>query len=91
MNKGSKSKALGIFGSLIVLIGTVAGFYWLWNSAQPVTVTNTEVDQKYQKIEISGLKTDAESLIANKQNAGNLPVLAPTADQIGRDNPFAGI
>ncbi len=89
MKKSIDTNALKIIGSVIVLIATLSGFWWLWSSAQPAAVTNTVIDQKYQKIEIAGLKTAAETLIADKQNAGSLPVTAPAADQIGRDNPFA--
>lgn len=91
MPQNNRSKTFGILGSVILLIGTLAGFFWLWNSAQPEIVTNSSIDQKYQKVEIAGLVSDAETLIANKQNAGGLPVLTPTADKMGRDNPFAGL
>lgn len=90
MNKSIDTKTLGVIGSSLVLILTLAAFFWLWSSARPAAVVDTAVDQKYQRIEIDGLKADAEALIANKQNAGSLPVQTPTADKMGRDNPFSG-
>ncbi|HLC44072.1 MAG TPA: hypothetical protein VJK08_03035 [Patescibacteria group bacterium] len=91
MPQNNRSRTFGILASVILLIGTLVGFFWFWNSAQPAVVIDVAIDQKYQKIEIAGLVSDAEALIANKQNAGDLPVLTPTADKMSRDNPFAGL
>ncbi len=88
MNGGNKTKTLGVVGGVILLVITVLGFAWLWSSSQPAAVSNTAIDQKYQTVEISGLVSTAQSLIVDKQNAGSLPVQAPAAGQMGKDNPF---
>lgn len=91
MSKSISKQTLGMLMSVILLIITIGGFFYLWSSSKPAEVTSSAIDQKYQKIEISGLVTDAQSLIANRQNAGNLPVLPPATDKVGRENPFAGL
>lgn len=88
MNKDLSTKTLGIIGSFFVMIVVIGAFFFVWKSAQPATVTDVAIDQKYKKVEISALKTEAEKMIADRQNAGDLPVKAPTADQVGKDNPF---
>jgi len=89
MGKNSKSRMIGVVGSLLLLVVTVAGFFWFWSSAQSEVAIDTSADQKYQTIEISSLASTAKSLISDKQNTGDLPVQAPTSDQVGRENPFA--
>jgi len=89
MGKEAKARMYGIVGSSILLIVTIAGFFWLWNSTRSAAVADTSAAQTYQTVEISSLAETAKSLVSGKQNAGYLPVQAPTADQIGRENPFA--
>ncbi|PIS07840.1 hypothetical protein COT78_01215 [Candidatus Berkelbacteria bacterium CG10_big_fil_rev_8_21_14_0_10_43_13] len=89
MGKNTKSRMLGIIGSSLLLVVTVAGFFWFWSSAQSEVAIDTSADQKYQTIEVSNLASTAKSLISDKTNAGDLPVQPPTSDQVGRDNPFA--
>ena len=91
MNKNINTQTLGLVAAFLLLVATAGGFFWLWNSSQPGEVSDVSVDQKYQKIDISTIKSDAENLTRNKENQGNLPLVAPAADQIGRDNPFAGV
>lgn len=88
MNKEISSRTLGTIGSFIVLLAVIGGFAWMYFSAQTTVTSDATIDAQYQKIEISSLKTQAEKLVADKQNYGSLPVSVPSSDQIGRDNPF---
>ena len=89
MNKNISSKSLGSIGAIIFFLLVAGGYFWLWSSARPAAITDAAVDQKYKKVEITSLQSQAQSLISDKQNNGDLPVKLPAADQIGRDNPFS--
>lgn len=88
MGKEINAKTVGIIGSLILFLAVVIGYGMMWRSAQPAAIDNSAIDLKYQKVDISSLQTDAQSLIADTQNNGSLPVTAPAAGSVGRDNPF---
>jgi hypothetical protein len=89
MKKTIDSKALGLIASTILLIATIGGYIWMWNS------TRSEIDSSsvvtYQTVSIDSIETDAKALVKDKPNQGNLPLAVPTSDKIGRENPFAGI
>lgn len=87
--KNSKNSG-GIIASALLMVVTLYGFFWLWNQAKPVEQP-VVANPLYEIVDISGLKNEATTLIADKTNAGNLPVLVPTADRIGRANPYAGL
>jgi|GEM_PF-4803002 len=76
----------GTIGGILFFIATGAVFYWLWTTSQApaanVAVNPTPV------ADISSLKDQAKELIAGRENLAGIPVVAPTADKVGRNNPF---
>lgn len=84
----NKNKQLyGLIGSILFFIATGAAFYWLWTTSQaPATGA---IISAPAVADISGLKDKAKTLISGRENLSGIPVLAPTADKVGRDNPFA--
>lgn len=79
-------KTLNLMGSILLLLAVLAGFFWLWNTRNAKIAV--KVSPKYEKIQIEELKKEATSLVETTENLSGMPLQAPSADKIGRDNPF---
>ncbi len=90
MKKGLKQQNLALTASLLLLIVVCAGFFLLWKSSQPSSSDTIVLDEKYNTVEIGSVKQNAQELIKSKSNLVQMPISAPT-ENVGRENPFAGI
>ncbi len=91
MKKNVDMKALGIFASLLLLVGVCAGFAWLYLSSEKAASNSVIVDSAYQTVEIESVKKDAENLLKDRENTSGLPLKNPDSTVMGRENPFAGL
>lgn len=82
MNEKQLSSVIGI----LVLVGTVFGFFWLWSQADSY-IKVTAVPENLQQIEIETIKNDAQDILENKELSSNIPISVAT-DKMGRENPF---
>lgn len=71
----------------IVFAGIVIGaFYWLWTMSKDFTVQTT-VASNLKTVNVEGVKTEANSLIAGRNNSANIPIPVPS-EKMGKANPF---
>ena len=77
-----------LIGSLVMLIGVVGGFYYMWQIAQPTKSSVAVVSTEYKIVDLGDTLTQATTLLASLRSQATLPVTAPTADLVGKDNPF---
>lgn len=76
---------LNLIFSLIFLAIVVIGFYSIWsNGAKETTIT----PETFATLDTSGIKEQAQTLVANRENNANLPLPVPTT-KMGRTNPFS--
>ena len=88
MNKNINSNTLGIIGSFVLLVAVVAGFLWLWNGTNPGSTSASVATANYQKVNIDADKSIAEKLLSDRNTSAVIPVKSPSADAIGKTNPF---
>jgi hypothetical protein len=88
MNKDLDSKFFGIIGGAVFAIATLGGFAWLWMNSKPAAISTTGTSI-YAPVDVSGLKTQISGLFSGTEsNLSEMPIAAPGADKVGRDNPF---
>ena len=83
-----KGNQIGLVLGTLLLLATAICFFLLWNnlraSSQAENITNN-----YPVVSIKDKKKNVEDLLLGKTNLSQMPIPAPTADSVGRDNPFA--
>jgi len=79
-------RAIGVIASLIFLIGTIGGFYWVWSQTKIFTVDST-VASNLKPVEIASTKTEAINLLSGLQKFSDIPIPVPT-EKMGKANPF---
>jgi len=82
-------KLVTIVLSLLVLVGTAFGFYWLWSQSNNYT-KSIAVPENLQQIEIETVKNDAQAILEDKESVSDIPISVPD-QKMGRENPFDGI
>lgn len=82
-----KNQIIQLAGSLLFLALVIGVFTWLWNSALPQSAAKV-ADAKYVLVDISSEKQTIEDLFSGRDNLSSMPLLAPAADKVSRDNPF---
>ena len=85
----NKTNFWGNLIGVVVLVATLGGFAWLWFSFQPSSESDQIVTTPSSTID--SVTKQATTLMANRDNLANIPIQAPTSDQIGRNDPFAGL
>jgi hypothetical protein len=73
--------------SLDFLALVIGAFVWLWSSALPKT-SSKSANAKYVLVDISTEKQTIEDLFNGRDNLSTMPLVAPAADKVSRDNPF---
>ena len=81
---------LALIVSCVFCLLIIGGFVWLWTLSQSQVAAKTTYDQKYRVVELGSTITDIESKVAGFKMQASLPVTAPTADRVGKPNPFVG-
>jgi len=89
-NKKINPEAISIFFSALFLIAIVSAYIWLWGQSKLNTAA-TSAAENYDNITITSEKQDVVDYINSRTNFGSIPLQAPSSDQVGRDNPFAGL
>jgi len=74
--------------SIIVLIFTIFGFVWLFSLASTKNIDTNDIDARYQKVAIDGIKKDIMDLLSERQNASGMPIPEPT-NKMGKEDPFS--
>lgn len=82
------SKLYSLIGSLTMLVVVVGSFFYMWQSSQSAASANIVVDPRYQVVDIGDTVSVATALVADLNTKADLPVVAPAADKIGKENPF---
>jgi len=77
-----------LIGSLVMFAAMIGAFYYMWQTAQPVKKTVVVISNKYKIVDLGDTLTQATSLLASLRSQATLPVTAPSAEEIGKDNPF---
>jgi len=90
MKKDIQPRSLAMTASVMFLLITAFGFFWLWRNAQPKGADTVGIQEKYQTVEINSVKRQAEDLVSGKQNLAQMPLKVPTSN-IGRVDPFAAL
>lgn len=80
------TKLIGLITSIVFLIGTIGGFFWLWNTSKNITAPSA-VAADLQPIEIESVKQEATDLLSGLSRNSDIPIGTPT-DKMGRTNPF---
>jgi uncharacterized protein YneF (UPF0154 family) len=81
-----KSKTFGIIVSLILVAGTVGGFFWLWTMSKTFNA-NPPVQDNLKTVEIESVKKDAENVLSGLEKNSDIPISTPV-DKMGKTNPF---
>ncbi len=84
------SNKINVTLSAIILFFTVFGFVWLFASASVKNTDTTQIDTKYKTVDITSIKKDITDLLAERQNAGGMPIPSPTS-KMGKENPFSSL
>jgi len=82
------SSLYSLIGSLAVLVAVIGAFFYMWQSSQSAASANVVADARYQVVDIGDTVTVATALVADLASKADLPVVAPTADKVGKENPF---
>ena len=81
-----KKTDVGIIASLLFMVLTMGAFYYSWSSENQ-SVSSTSSGNMYAIIDISGIKDQAETITAGKENNAGIPIAVPTT-KLGKTNPF---
>jgi len=82
------SKMLSLIGSLVMLAVVCGTFYYMWQNAQPLTTVKAVPNPKYKIVDLGDTLKQASTLVADLRSQATLPVTTPTADKVGKDDPF---
>lgn len=82
------SSLYSMIGSVAVLVIVVGAFFYMWQASESAASANVVVDARYQVVDIGDTVSVATALVADLSSKADLPVVAPTADKVGKDNPF---
>lgn len=80
-----KKSTLNLIASLIFLAGVIIGFYSVWSSSAK---SGTATSESFVTLDISGVKEEAASLVAGRENNASIPLPVPTS-KMGKTNPFS--
>jgi hypothetical protein len=82
------SKLYSLIGSLSFLAIVIGAFLYMWIGSQSAANGEVAIDADYQVVDIGDTVTVATALVADLTSKAILPVVAPTADNVGKENPF---
>jgi hypothetical protein len=81
-------KILSLIGGIAAVVIVIGAFLYMWQNGKPATGETVITDAKYKTVEIGNTIGDAQTMMNKLSSKATLPVTAPTADKIGKDNPF---
>ncbi|MEI7792053.1 MAG: hypothetical protein WCI57_01040 [Candidatus Berkelbacteria bacterium] len=81
-------KILSLIGGIAAVVLVIGAFLYMWQNGKPVAGEKIITDVKYKTVEIGTTIADAQIMMNKLSSKATLPVTAPTADKIGKDNPF---
>lgn len=82
-------RTIGLILSVIFLILSAGGFFWLWQSSETIPISGM-VGEQYQTVEIESVKSEAAQILkpVEKDNLSGMPIKAPDSSKVGKANPF---
>jgi len=83
-----KNSTVGTIGALIFMILVVGGFYYVWKTASDVASSSGGATETYSLVDLSGMKSQAQTLTTGAENNAGLPLPVPTA-KLGKTNPYS--
>jgi len=82
------SKTLSLIGGIASVVLVVGVFLYMWQNGKPLASESAIVNPNYKIVEIGTTISEVQTMMNKLSPEAQLPVTAPTADKIGKDNPF---
>ena len=76
--------------AVILLLGTVAVFAWLWFRYRRPDYTQYQSKDDLAPVDVSGVESKAKTLLEGLKNNGGIPIPTPSG-KMGRVDPFASL
>lgn len=82
------SKTLSLIGGIAAVVIVIGAYLYMWQNGQPLASDMSIVNPAYKIVEIGTTVTEAQTMMNKLSPEADLPVTAPPAEEIGKDNPF---